>query len=102
MKEIEFEYIELTAYENLCDLVGIEPVIEIIPGRDYEENGELCSWYEDKVYPDFTKGIQEKLLNYIMETKEASALISYIASVLIKLGKIKKETVKQIIEGKYK
>ena len=98
--EIELEVIQMLAYTDLCKAVGIEPVVEITPGRDYDEDGELASWYEDLYYPDFTKTKQKKLLNSILAFEEAPALIAYIAKLLADAGKLNKEEVKNILEGK--
>lgn len=97
-REIEIECIALTAYENLCKLVDIEPRIEVIPGRDYDENGELASWYEDRIYPNFTKSKQKKLLNFINNTEEGPGLFAYIIKLLVEKGSLNKEEVKKILK----
>ena len=97
-REIEIECIALTAYEDLCKLVGTEPKIEITSGRDYSESDELASWYEDRIYPNFTKSKQKKLLNFISNTEEGSGLFAYIIKLLVEKGSLNKEEVKKVLE----
>ena len=96
-KEVELEVIELTVYEELCRLLEIEPRVEVTPGRDVDDNGEICSWYEDKYYPEFTDKKRKKLLNYILEREEASSLILYVAKLLLEAGRINKEELRGIL-----
>lgn len=98
MREVELETIQMLAYETLCEEAGVSCRTEITPGRDYDDDGELASWYEDKYYPEFTKVKQEKLLNYILTTEEAPSLIAHVTKLLLDANKLDKDKVKGIIE----
>lgn len=48
--------------EKMMQLSGVEPEIHKEIGRDIDNEGNLSSWYIEKIYPEFTK---EKQLNLI-------------------------------------
>ena len=96
--QVELEMINLRAYEELCKLLEVEPVVVVTPGRDYDAGGELASWYEDKYYPEFTKSKQKKLLNYILRTPEAPQLVAHLATLLLRAGSLNEEEIKEVIE----
>lgn len=98
-REVELEVIQMLAYESLCKEIDVSCLTEVTPGRDVDDDGNVCSWYEDKYYPKFTKAKQKKLLNYILTTKEAPALIAHVAKLLLDAGKIDPQEVKRIIES---
>ena len=46
------------------------PKIKItLPGRDIDDNGDICSWYVEEVYPDIEPFFFE-LLDYYNSTQE--------------------------------
>ena len=58
---------------------GIEPKIYETDGRDIDDNGDVCSWYIEEVYPEIT---DRKLLEMIciynsFQNDEASLLIPF-------------------------
>ena len=48
--------------EKMMKLSGVEPEIHKEIGRDIDNEGDLSSWYIERIYPEFTK---EKQLNLI-------------------------------------
>lgn len=96
---VELEIIQEYAYEQLCQQAKVACITNVTPGRDIDYDGEVGSWYVDKYYPKFTKSKQKKLLNYILATKEAPALIAHLAKMLLDAGKIDSDEVKKIIES---
>ena len=95
---INLEIIRDRAYEELCDCVGIEPYIERTPGRDYDPDGNLSSWYETKYYPIYTKSKQNKLIKCLMKTEEGEALIARAVRMLVETEKLSKDEIKEILE----
>ncbi|MBE7084241.1 MAG: hypothetical protein E7373_06560 [Clostridiales bacterium] len=48
--------------EQFFRTFGIEPKIYKTDGRDIDDNGDVCSWYIEEVYPEIT---DRKLLEMI-------------------------------------
>lgn len=40
--------------EQFFKVFGIEPKIYKTDGRDIDDNGDVCSWYIEEVYPEIT------------------------------------------------
>ena len=97
--QVFIEVTLLTAYEELCKTLEIEPLTLVTPGRDYDENGELISWYEDECYPEFTDRKQQKLLNCLSTIKESKELLSYFLKILVEAEKINAGKVKEILQS---
>lgn len=51
--------------EKMMKLSGIEPEIHEEIGRDVDNEGNLSSWYVEKIYPEFTKEKQLSLIQLI-------------------------------------
>ena len=65
--------------EQFFKVFGIEPKIYKTDGRDIDDNGDVCSWYIEEVYPEIT---DRKLLELIciynsFQNDEASLLIPF-------------------------
>ena len=48
--------------EQFFRTFGIEPKIYETDGRDIDDNGDVCSWYIEEIYPEIT---DRRLLNMI-------------------------------------
>lgn len=48
--------------QEFFNVFGIEPKIYKTDGRDIDDNGDVCSWYIEEVYPEIT---DRKLLEMI-------------------------------------
>lgn len=48
--------------QEFFKVFGIEPKIYKTDGRDIDDNGDVCSWYIEEVYPEIT---DRKLLEMI-------------------------------------
>lgn len=99
----------MTNYERLCEAVGIKPQLYETPGREYDADGNLSSWYAEKIYPDFTTEKQNELIkliakmpngykmeiNYGGETLEEA--LAGLTLKLVETGEIDKNEVRRIL-----
>lgn len=52
----------MTIEEAFFKAFNIKPQIYKSPGREYTSDGELCSWYEEKIFPEITAEILLKMI----------------------------------------
>ena len=57
----------MTIEEKFFKTFGIEPIKVEVPSREYDSNGEVCSFYVEESYPEITDRILLELIEILRE-----------------------------------